>query len=131
MTFMGLLDFFKTEETTPNQPFNWFTIKSKEQFQELDRLSKDKLMVIFKHSTMCPISSMALKRFQKEADFDTEQVDLFFVNVIDQQAIADAIGEYYGVVHQSPQLLIIKNGEAVYHSSHSAVVPSAVNRFLE
>ena len=131
MTFMGLLDFFKTEETTPDKSFNWFTIKSKEQFQELDRLSKDKLMVIFKHSTMCPISSMALKRFQKEADFDTEQVDLFFVNVIDQQAIADAIGEYYGVVHQSPQLLIIKDGEAVYHSSHSAVVPSAVNRFLE
>ena len=128
---MGLFDIFKTKETEPEQTLNWFTIKSKDQLQELDRLSKDKLMVIFKHSTSCPFSKMAFNRFQKEADFDEEKADLFYVNVLDQRDISDAIAEHYGVLHQSPQLIIIKNGDVVHHASHSAIVPSAVNRFLE
>ena len=127
---MGLFDIFKTKETAPQQTLNWFTIKSKDQLQELDRLSKEKLMVIFKHSSSCPISKMVFKRFQKEADFEDEKADLFYVNVLDQRDISNAIAEHYGVLHQSPQLIIIKNEDVVHHASHSAIVPSAVNRFL-
>ena len=122
--------FLRQKKQTPEQTLNWFTIKSKDQLQELDRLSKDKLMVIFKHSTSCPFSKMAFNRFQKEADFDEEKADLFYVNVLDQRDISDAIAEHYGVLHQSPQLIIIKNGDVVHQASHSAIVPSAVNRFL-
>ncbi len=127
---MGLFDIFKTKGNTPIQQLNWYTIRSADQLTELDRLSKDKLMVIFKHSTSCPISKMAFKRFQKEADFDTEQVDLFYVGVIDDREVSNAIASHYGVMHQSPQLIIIKEGDVIHHASHSAIVPSSVNRFL-
>ena len=127
---MGLFDIFKTKESTPIQELHWYTIRSADQLAELDRLSKDKLMVIFKHSTSCPISKMAFKRFQKEADFDTEQVDLFYVGVLDDREVSNAIASHYGVMHQSPQLIIIKDGDVVHHASHSAIVPSAVNRFV-
>jgi bacillithiol system protein YtxJ len=127
---MGLFDIFKTKGNTPIQQLNWYTIRSANQLTELDRLSKNKLMVIFKHSTSCPISKMAFKRFQKEADFDTEQVDLFYVGVIDDREVSNAIASHYGVMHQSPQLIIIKEGDVIHHASHSAIVPSSVNRFL-
>ncbi len=127
---MGLFDIFKTKESTPIQELHWYTIRSADQLAELDRLSKDKLMVIFKHSTSCPISKMAFKRFQKEADFDTEQVDLFYVGVLDDREVSNAIASHYGVMHQSPQLIIIKDGDVVHHASHSAIVPSSVNRYL-
>lgn len=127
---MGLFDIFKTKETEPTPNLNWFTINSSDQLKELDRLSDDKLMVIFKHSTSCPISKMAFKRFQKEADFDTDKADLFYVGVLDQRDISNAIASHYGVMHQSPQLIIIKNGDVVHHASHSAIVPSSVNRFI-
>ena len=127
---MGLFDIFKTKGNTPIQQLNWYTIRSADQLTELDRLSKDKLMVIFKHSTSCPISKMAFKRFQKEADFDTEQVDLFYVGVINDREVSNAIASHYGVMHQSPQLIIIKEGDVIHHASHSAIVPSSVNRFL-
>jgi len=125
---MGLFDIFKTKDTEPQQNLNWFTIKSKDQLQDLDRLSNDKLMIIFKHSTSCPISKMALNRFQKEADFDVEKADLFYVNVLEQRDVSNAIAERYGVMHQSPQLIIIKNAHVVHHASHSAIVPSVLNQ---
>jgi bacillithiol system protein YtxJ len=73
---------------------------------------------------------MAFKRFQKEADFDTEQVDLFYVGVLDDREVSNTIASHYGVLHQSPQLIIIKDGDVVHYASHSAIVPSSVNRFV-
>lgn len=128
---MGLFDIFKTKEKETMQNLNWFTIDSSDQLEDIDRLSKEKLMVIFKHSTSCPISKMVFKQFQKEADFDTEKADLFYVNVLDQRDISNAIASHYQVLHQSPQLIIIKNADVVHHASHSAILPSAVNRYMK
>ena len=120
------MSFFKNifgsseNENQSNIKMDWEPLNHIDQLNEIIAESKDKPVAIFKHSTRCSISRMALKQFENEFDFP-EKVTPYFLDLIAFREISNDIASRFGVQHQSPQLILIKNGKAVYNSSHSDI----------
>lgn len=103
-----------------NSKINWIPLESIEQLDQLTTLSNEKPVVIFKHSTRCSISRFALKQFENEFDLH-DIMDAYFLDLISFRDISNEIAARFGVQHQSPQLLLIKEGKAVYNTSHDSI----------
>ena len=99
---------------------NWIPLTDLGQLNEIMTLSNEKPVVIFKHSTRCIVSRTALKQFENEFDLE-ENVDAYFLDLLEHRAISNEIASRFGVYHQSPQLLLIKEGKSVYDVSHSDI----------
>ncbi|MEP6675748.1 MAG: bacillithiol system redox-active protein YtxJ [Ferruginibacter sp.] len=98
---------------------NWIPLISDAQLLELNKKSTQKPQVIFKHSTRCSISSVVLNRLKR---FDLPQeIDFYFLEVPAQRIISNKVAELYSVYHESPQILLIRNGECIYDESHAAI----------
>lgn len=98
----------------------WIPIVDLGQLNEIILLSSEKPVLIFKHSTRCSVSRMVLKQFETEFDLE-DLVTPYFLDLLEHRDVSNAIAEQFKVVHQSPQLLLIKNGMSVYDASHSAI----------
>ncbi|TDD97464.1 bacillithiol system redox-active protein YtxJ [Flavobacterium cellulosilyticum] len=99
---------------------NWIPLTFMGQLDEIIAFSKDKPVFIFKHSTRCSISRFALKQFENEFD-TTNNVDAYFLDLLEYRDISNAIASRFNVYHQSPQLVLIKEGKAAYDVSHDAI----------
>lgn len=100
--------------------------------KEIDLIKEKSLVkpqVIFKHSTRCSISSMALSRIDKK-EIASLNADFYLLNIIRNRQISNLIEKDFKVIHESPQLLIIKNGICVYNESHSGIRFSEVESQL-
>src|ERR1700712_2413912 len=98
---------------------NWITFNSPAQLDEIKEKSKTKPQVIFKHSTRCSISSMAKSRLERSKM--PENIDFYYLDLITYRSISNKLSEEFNVFHQSPQVLVIKNGKCIYDESHSAI----------
>ena len=120
---MGFLNNFFGGDDTPKQnesKVNWISLTDLDQLSAIETLSNQQTVAIFKHSTRCSISRMALKQFENEfASGDT--IALYFLDLIEYREISNEIASRFGVMHQSPQLIVIKNGKAIYNASHSDI----------
>ena len=103
---------------------NWIEITLEAQLTEVKELSKIKPQVIFKHSTRCSISSMAKNRLEK--GITPENLNFYYLDLIKHRDISQKIAEYFDVSHESPQILVIKNGECIYDESHSGITMSDI-----
>ncbi|MEZ4992081.1 MAG: bacillithiol system redox-active protein YtxJ [Saprospiraceae bacterium] len=97
---------------------NWIPIVSFEQLQEIEERSKVLPCIIFKHSISCSISALAKHRLENYWDVTSEIADFYYLDLIRFRNLSNAISENYQVRHESPQLLMIRNGVCVYHTSH-------------
>jgi len=108
------------EQDKLNGKINWIPLTSMGQLDEIAAFSNEKPAVIFKHSTRCSVSRFALKQFENE--FGTEErVDAYFLDLLEHRDISNEIASHFGVYHQSPQLLLIKEGKSVYDVSHNDI----------
>lgn len=98
---------------------NWIPLESAEQLNEIK--TKNGYSIIFKHSTRCAISLMAKKKFEFEWDNLPENTPIYFLDLLSYRNLSNTIAEQFKVHHQSPQLLLIKNGECIYESSHGEI----------
>ncbi len=98
---------------------NWISLTSEEQLSQLKEKSVTVPQVIFKHSTRCSISSMVLDRLERSTP--PAAADFHFLDLIAHRNISNKIAEIFDVSHESPQVLIIKNGECVYDESHMGI----------
>lgn len=98
---------------------NWIDLTDEQQLERLKELSNQKAQVIFKHSTRCAISSMAKSRLERSTAPDT--VDFYFLDLVKYRQLSNKIAEDFAVYHESPQVLLIKNGECIYDESHSGI----------
>ncbi|WP_435132977.1 bacillithiol system redox-active protein YtxJ [Formosa sp. A9] len=118
---MGIFDKLFTNNTLKNEKaLPWIPLVETEQLQQIKSDSYNKAQVIFKHSTRCGISSMVLRGFEKAYDLDTN-VDLYFLDLLQYRDISNTVAAVFKVHHESPQLLIIKDGVTVAHASHSDI----------
>jgi bacillithiol system protein YtxJ len=99
---------------------NWIDLSSLSQWEEIMKASEKRPFVVFKHSTRCSISSMAKNRFEREWKGD-ENIDAYYLDLLNHRDISNAIADQTGVEHQSPQAILIKNGKAIYNESHTAI----------
>lgn len=103
-----------------NGKINWIPLQDLGQLNEIMTLSNERPVVIFKHSTRCSVSRMALKQFENEFDL-SDTLDAYFLDLLEHRDISNEIASRFGVHHQSPQLLLIKEGKSVYDVSHSDI----------
>lgn len=97
---------------------NWLSLHSTGQIEEILEQSRSKPCVIFKHSTKCGVSSFIQLRLEEDWPFSNEEVAPFFLDVISNRKISLLVAEQFNVHHESPQLLLIRNGECTYDASH-------------
>jgi len=108
------------KEDNSKGKINWIPLTDLGQLNELISSSNEKPVLIFKHSTRCIVSRTALKQFENEFDLEN-QVSPYFLDLLEHRAISNEIASRFGVYHQSPQLLLIKEGKSVYDVSHSDI----------
>jgi bacillithiol system protein YtxJ len=99
---------------------DWIEVSSLEELDQAIEESGDKPAVFFKHSTRCSISSMALNRFESDWKEGTEGL-LYFIDLIKNRDVSNMLSEKADVYHQSPQVIVLKDKEAIYNASHSAI----------
>jgi bacillithiol system protein YtxJ len=98
---------------------NWITL---DQADQLKNIKADTgYSVIFKHSTRCSISMMAKKRVDMDLNDLPETVKPYFLDLIAHREISSQIAELFQVHHESPQLLLIKDGECILDQSHGDI----------
>jgi bacillithiol system protein YtxJ len=101
---------------------NWTALADEAQLDAVDALSATRPVLIFKHSTRCSISSAALHRLESAWSADDDRLGaLYYLDLIRFRDISNAIADRYGVQHESPQVLVIRNGHCVHHASHFAI----------
>ncbi|MCI2228465.1 bacillithiol system redox-active protein YtxJ [Polaribacter sp. MSW13] len=109
---------------------NWIPLTSIEQLDEIKELSKSTSILIFKHSTRCGISSMVIKRFEALFKEEHQNLKVYYLDLLNYRTISDEIGYSFQVMHQSPQLLVIKKGVSVYQTSHYDILQTNLSRFI-
>ena len=98
---------------------NWTSLESAEQIDEIKHQQGYNL--IFKHSTRCSISMMVKKRFELDWDKLPGDLPIYFLDLIKYRELSAKIASDFQVHHESPQLLLIKNGECILDLSHGEV----------
>lgn len=121
---MGFFSKAPKKEALP-----WIQLSSVEQLSDVLHNVKDKPVLLFKHSTRCSISSMALNGFERNWSGDVE-CELYYLDLLKHRDISQKIAELTGVVHQSPQAIVIKGKEIVYEATHSGIDASRIESIL-
>jgi bacillithiol system protein YtxJ len=98
---------------------HWIHLNDEEQLKQIITKSQQKPQVIFKHSTRCSISSVALQRLQKAEQ--PSGIDFYFLDLIAHREISNKVAQVFGVNHESPQILLIKDGQCVFDESHLGI----------
>lgn len=129
MNFIKKL-FGTTAEVKDTKLLPWIVLNSLDQLSEIEAKSITKTQVIFKHSTRCGISRMVISQFESEFEVSENSLDLYYLDLLNHRDISNAIAERYNVVHESPQLLIIKNGTAVANASHGSINDLDLSGFI-
>lgn len=104
---------------------NWNKLTDEAQLTAIRQESAEQPVLIFKHSTTCSISAMALKRMERNWQ-DSAGIKPYYLDLLSNRTLSKRIADAFGVEHQSPQVLLIKNGEAVYDESHYSISFDAV-----
>jgi len=98
---------------------NWNTLSSVEQLEEIKSASYQQPQLIFKHSTRCSISSMVRSRLERSET--PSNISFHYLDLLAYRQLSNQVAEDFSVYHESPQVLLIKNGECVYDESHQGI----------
>lgn len=99
----------------------WTNIESIEQLHEIVEQSSEKPVLLFKHSTRCSISSMALNGFESQWEGSEDDIQIYYLDLLKHRDISNEIERVTGVMHQSPQVIVLKNKAVVYTATHSGI----------
>jgi bacillithiol system protein YtxJ len=121
--------FGNTNEQSNTSTINWRDLTDLGQLNEIVNESEQQPVLIFKHSTRCIVSKTVLKRFESEFDLENK-ITPYFLDLLEHRDISNEIASRFGVVHQSPQLLVIKQGKSVYTTSHDSIIVSDIKQFV-
>ena len=110
---------------------NWKILDSVEQLDEIRQRSASVPCVLFKHSTTCSISITAKMRFEEAWDFSDSEMEAYYLDLLRFRPISGAIAAQFDVHHESPQVLLIRNGKCVYDASHLDIHVRELHEVLE
>ncbi|QNM86429.1 bacillithiol system redox-active protein YtxJ [Polaribacter pectinis] len=120
------------KETKPEKKsyLNWIPLTSLEQLEMIKKESEIGAVLIFKHSTRCGISSMVIKQFEKLFSEEHENLKVYYLDLLNYRDVSDEVGYKFQVMHQSPQLIVVRNGVSVYDASHYEITQTDLSRFM-
>jgi bacillithiol system protein YtxJ len=97
---------------------NWNHLTSTQDILDIEERSRTVPCLILKHSTTCPISSIAKMRLESSWDFSAEELEVYHLDLLRHRDISRFIAEHFAVHHESPQVLLIRDGMCTYDNSH-------------
>lgn len=118
------------ENQESNSEPKFYNLTHIEALDAIDNASFERPIVLFKHSTRCSISRFALKQFDDAYHFSDTEMEWYLLDLLNYREVSNAIANRYEVMHQSPQILVIKNGKVVYTASHDAIDASQLKQFV-
>jgi len=121
--------FGSSEEENKTSKIAWRQLTDLGQLNEIVEVSNEKLVLIFKHSTRCSISRYSLKQFENEFTFEDKIVP-YFLDLIAHRDVSNEIAQRFGVFHESPQIILIKEGKAIYDASHESIDAKKLETFI-
>jgi len=120
------------KESTPTTNLNWTNLTDSNVLSKIKQNSTNKPILIFKHSTSCPTSGMALNRLERNWDGNTvDQMETYYLDLLSYRNISNQIAEDFNVIHQSPQVLIISKGNAIYNESHLGISFDSIKEIVK
>jgi len=101
---------------------SWFSLDSTETLDDLLVPSNEekKLTLIFKHTTRCPISVMALNRIESNWNLN-DYIQPYFLDLIRYRTVSNEVSDKLNIIHESPQVIVLEDGKAIYSRSHNAI----------
>jgi len=98
---------------------NWISLEAESQLAEIISRSNEKDQLIFKHSTRCSASSLALARMERQSRPNT--FDFYLLDLIRYRELSNQVAESFQVPHESPQVLLIRDAVCIYDESHTGI----------
>ncbi len=127
MSFLKSLFKSESSDTTKNQiaSFPWEALNEINQIDQLIDESLKNRVVIFKHSTRCGISRAVLKSFEKQTQVKPD-VKYYYLDLLNYREISNTLASRFEVIHQSPQVIVLKNGKVITQGSHYEILNIAI-----
>ena len=128
---MGIFNklFSGSSEPKEEKVLPWQPLTDVSQLDVIAEKSKTKTQLVFKHSTRCGISRMVMNQFVSDYNVDVV-ADLYYLDLLSYRDVSNEVGYKFQVMHQSPQLLVLRNGVVVAHASHGAINELSIERFV-
>lgn len=123
---MGLFDFLTSSSQESKTDDIWETISDPSQLKPIIEASKDRPQLIYKHSHRCSVCFVSKGNLESVAEDILESADMHFVNVVNSRQASNHIESELGVRHESPQVILLDNGEVIWHASHGGIKGDAV-----
>lgn len=121
--------FGSQDEENKGSKVDWRMLTNIDDLNQVVTESAGKSVLIFKHSTRCSISRMALKQFENEFDLQ-DKITPYFLDLLNHRDVSNEIATKFDVYHQSPQLIVIQDGKSVYDASHDSIDAQSLKKFL-
>ena len=118
----------KSEET--HTYIDWIQLNSLSQLEEIKEQSKTESIAIFKHSTRCGISRGVIRQFENSFDEELSTLKVYYLDLLNFRDISNEVGYQFQVIHQSPQLLVIKDAQTIAHASHYDIMSIDLKKFI-
>lgn len=109
----------------------WNHLRSDADLNAALTKGNDALVLFFKHSTRCPVSGMALRMFERDYSVESSNATAYFLDLIAYRSLSNRMATELGVEHESPQLIVVKNGVVVHTASHSMISAKDIKMFVE
>lgn len=100
---------------------SWKHLTEENQLDEIISQSSDKPSIIFKHSVTCGISAHAKNKLETAWDFNDTDFNFYYLDLLAHRNISNKIAQDLNVTHQSPQIIVVKDGKATANFSHQAI----------
>lgn len=116
---MKLFGFSKEQRS---DTFPWIALTNENLLSEIRDRSNIKYQLVFKHSTRCGISRMVIKGFESKEENRIDSIDFYYLDLLKHRELSNQLALEYNLRHESPQVLLIKNGVLISHASHSDIL---------
>ncbi|RLD27115.1 MAG: bacillithiol system redox-active protein YtxJ [Bacteroidetes bacterium] len=130
MSLFGLFGTKGSSEKKEVKRLPWQKLTSVDQLDSIIEESKVTPVAIFKFSTRCGISSIVMRQFERAYDLDMDQMKLYYLDLLAFRNVSDEVSNNFQVIHQSPQLIVVKDGIAVAHASHHGIRANELHNFV-
>ena len=109
---------------------SWTPLVSVKDIDTIKEISKNQSVLIFKHSTGCGISRMVIKQFESLFNEENKQLKVYYLDLLNFREVSSKLSEDFQVIHESPQLLVIKNEISVYNASHYEITKVNLSKYI-
>ena len=117
---------FWKKNSKPVVGVSWNELTSVAQIDLLLAESKEHPVLIYKHSTRCSISSMVLERLERTWSSEGNKIKPYYLDLIALRDVSNTVAQTFEVYHESPQVIMLKDGKAIYNASHMSISFDAI-----